>query len=828
MGIKAESSKLDWALYYVQEMGWTVIPLYEMEDGICTCGTDCGRDAGKHPRDTGHSKLTGSSVEQVKAYWKEWPEANIGIVSGASNLCIVDCDEGFDASEAIPAHVLEHGTVRATSGSGYTHVYCQALPAGVYLAKNDPGVGSNIDIILDTFYIIAAPSNHKSGGVYTWQDGFEPSSKNLPGVIPDDLLKKYGHPKVKAIAEDKGKVNWDTEENDYGELMPVHVTGNKITGEWVSEAVKSDNPDWKSSFNVVKGMELRTFRFKELCTYMGDEGERSDHLVHCIYELCKQGFNDNQITHMLKITSIGTHPENKIDEMSPGYLPGLIASKRAALAAKQVKDVEHERRSLTWDALSIEERAKIYNDVENGFDTSDYSIAKFMGRDLQGNRGNMLSRGWMENMGNGYWKVDLIDAHISSQVSNFIHRIRTKQIAREDKTLPRINANTGKVNSILEALAKELNMDEELFNSFENHWYVSCRNGLIDLKTGTFSDRTDIYLAHQIPYDFKPELGFALREEHVKSVCQDDDTYETLRLHHALWITGETAFRKAMVLMGETGSGKTTLMTPIHRVLGSLCAHAEAATFIKGSERSDKFMEAKFPGCRLIDASEVGNMQGLKQGYFKKITGGGDTMPYRAIWGKPGEYVCEGTPVFVTDKPDIPLSTFDDATMSRIHFIKIYKTWDEGDLSLGREYAKELYLMHTLNYMVAAAQDLWKLLETGCNIPECKASLRFKKESKLDGHNNIDLWYADCIVKDDASGKVDSQDFTESYWNWCNEMDLAVDRETFDALKAISRFLKNKNIDQRIAWRNKITKRQDYKGFTIKEFEITGEDDGLK
>ena len=815
-------TNLDWALYYHRELDWVVFPVYEMQDGICSCpkGVDCPKkQRGKHPRIMNDwQDIRSNTEEQIVAWWTKWPDANIAIHTGASRLCVVDCDKGYDATKAIPAYVLEHGTVKAISGSGYIHTYCEALPDGYHLAKNGPGVGPQVDIQLGDHYILAAPSNHKSGEVYHWKEDFQPSKSNLPAAIPLDLLKKWNQNKIVAAPEDAGKVIWEADVNEYGEWIPQIVLGNFITEKWVSEAVKEDNPDWKSSFNVVKGLELMIKRFRELCTHVGKEGDRSDHLVHCIYELCKQGFNDNQITHVFKIMSIGTHPDNKIDEMSASYLPGLIRNKREALAVKDAKDA---KRTITWNVLSDAEREKIFKDVAAGRDTSDYSIAKYFKRDMEGEHGFVSSRGWMDNMGNGYWKIDVDDANISRKVSNFIHRIRVKILAApEDAKLARINANTGKVASILEALSKELAMDEELFNSYENHWYLSCPNGLVDLKTGKFSDRTDLYLAHQINVEYHPGDS-SEREEHVMLACQHDkDMYRTLRLHHGLWIIGETAFRKSTVIMGETGSGKTTLMAPIHEMLGSLCAHAERGTFISG-ERVDKFQEAKFPGVRLIDASEVGNMRGLKQAYHNKLTGGGDTMPYRAIWGKPGEYVNEGTPCFITDKPDIPLDTFEDATMSRFQFFRLYKTWEDADLGKARYYRTDVgYLRQTLNFCVEAAMDLWQTLEAGGDIPEHKDSIRYKKRAKII-RDPVGVWYQDCVTKDKMSGKISSRMFIESFWQWEQERELGLDRGTYNPSKAISRLLKTKNHGKRIAWRNAETGGTDYRGFTIRIFELT-------
>ena len=813
-------TNLDWALYYHRELDWVVFPLYEMEDGICTCGKDCEKDAGKHPRITKDwQDIRSNTEEQIVAWWTKWPNANIAVHVGASSLCVADCDKGFDSSEAIPAHVLEHGTVQAISGSGYTHTYCEALPDGYHLVKGQPGVGKHVDIQLGDHYIVATPSNHKSGEVYHWKKGFEPSKSNLPAAIPMDLLKKYGTLKkasAKAKAKAKGSVAWSVDFNDYGERIPANIVGNVITENWISDAVKTDNPDWESSFAVVKGLQLKHWTFRKLCTYITEDGDRSAHLVHCVYELCKEGFNDNQITHLLKIMSIGTHPENKIDDRIAGgyteYLSELIANKREQAEKKLDASIDH-----TWQSLSVAEQEEIFRNVESGFDVSDSSIAKYLARTLVGFDGYEESRGWMCNQGHCFWKIDKGQVSITEKIYNFIHRI----VDLNPKA--KMRANEGKAKSIRKALARELVLDEDLFNSPERYWYISCPNGLVDLRTGKFSDRTDLYFTHQTSCNYNPDEGFKDWENQVWTSCNGNaDTYRSLELFHGLLITGETFFRRGMVLMGETGSGKTTLMAPISLVLSSYAVPTERGVFIAGA-KVQTFMEELLPGCRLIEAFEVGNMRGLKQEYLKKTLSGGEAMAFRAIREKPGTYINEGTPVFSTNDFNIPLDTFDDATFIRLHFFHIYKTWsdDEEDSRIIARFTRETKMHEqVLNYMVQAAGKLHKLFADGKNIPEHKESVLYKRHSKLI-RSPVEEWYKDCIVKDKISRRIPSSDYIDSFWQWEQEMELGLERGEYNPATAISLHLKLKNHGKRFSYRKKAGGGTAYTGFKINPFELT-------
>lgn len=92
------------ALRYAKP-GIPVFPLHGVrEDLLCTCGKGHDGDpfkVGKHPR-TGKGFQDGSTnLRKVAHWWTQWPDANIGLVTGtASGFWVLDVDprHGGDAS----------------------------------------------------------------------------------------------------------------------------------------------------------------------------------------------------------------------------------------------------------------------------------------------------------------------------------------------------------------------------------------------------------------------------------------------------------------------------------------------------------------------------------------------------------------------------------------------------------------------------------------------------------------------------------------------------------------------------------------------------------
>jgi hypothetical protein len=162
---------IDAAVVYARR-GWPVFPCHSPARSPigCSCGCpDCGSPA-KHPRVAGGLNAATTDPGQVEAWWSRWPNANVGVRTGAaSGLVVLDIDPEHDGEASLHRLTdtfgpLPDGRVVRT-GSGGRHLYFRH-PGG--LVRNDAGrrLGPGIDIRGDGGYVIAPPSRHRSGGIY--------------------------------------------------------------------------------------------------------------------------------------------------------------------------------------------------------------------------------------------------------------------------------------------------------------------------------------------------------------------------------------------------------------------------------------------------------------------------------------------------------------------------------------------------------------------------------------------------------------------------------------------------------------------------------------
>jgi putative DNA primase/helicase len=177
------SQRGNMALRYATECGWAVLPLWWIiPEGFCACPKSNGRNhkPGKHPIGrlvrNGYKNAT-KDPDQITEWWGQYPEANIGVAMGnISGIFAIDLDG--EKGHKVFADLLRLNspeglkTLVQQSGRGPDghHVFFR-MPSGKGIGRvlrKDLG----IDIIGNGGYIVVAPSNHISGGIYQWSHLF--------------------------------------------------------------------------------------------------------------------------------------------------------------------------------------------------------------------------------------------------------------------------------------------------------------------------------------------------------------------------------------------------------------------------------------------------------------------------------------------------------------------------------------------------------------------------------------------------------------------------------------------------------------------------------
>lgn len=144
-----QAAALDYA-----SRGWRVFPV---------------KPRGKTPLVKGGFKAATVAPSQIISWWTQWPDANVGVATGAvSGLIVLDVDssDGFAELERILSGAKERlpRTLTVRTSRGFHFYY--GLPAWPDPIRCSSGGG--LDVRGDGGYVLAPPSVHPDGSIYQW------------------------------------------------------------------------------------------------------------------------------------------------------------------------------------------------------------------------------------------------------------------------------------------------------------------------------------------------------------------------------------------------------------------------------------------------------------------------------------------------------------------------------------------------------------------------------------------------------------------------------------------------------------------------------------
>ncbi len=195
---------LQCALEYAK-MGWRVLPLHSVNDGVCTCGKSDCTSPGKHPVTRNGVKDATTDEDTITKWFDSGRNLNVGICAGKeSGLVVLDVDPAHGGDASVQRLNVPQ-TLEVTTGSGGRHFYFAYPKEGG--VKNSVGkVGAGLDVRSDGGYVVAPPSLHLTGNEYRWK--VDPRAM-LPAACPGWLLKQTSSGPDQRDARAKGDMGAD-------------------------------------------------------------------------------------------------------------------------------------------------------------------------------------------------------------------------------------------------------------------------------------------------------------------------------------------------------------------------------------------------------------------------------------------------------------------------------------------------------------------------------------------------------------------------------------------------------------------------------------------
>ena len=172
--------------------GHAVLPLHGIVDGKCTCGTDCGRNAGKHPHHFAPHGLKNATtdLDKIRHWFRKHPELNYGVRTDTLPTIDIDPRNGGDKSwgDLVRKNYDIVGW-RVRTGGGGEHIMLGTASTELPSAK----LAKGIEFQSTGKYIVGAGSMHVSGKRYMWDKSAAPkpgeTSPQAPPVWLQNMLR---------------------------------------------------------------------------------------------------------------------------------------------------------------------------------------------------------------------------------------------------------------------------------------------------------------------------------------------------------------------------------------------------------------------------------------------------------------------------------------------------------------------------------------------------------------------------------------------------------------------------------------------------------------
>lgn len=203
---------LDWALAY-RRLGWSVIPINQATK--------------KPPKDFLWKPYQDAAADEatIRTWYARWPQAGVGIVTGAvSGLWVVDVDSAEGAERLAALDLPTVPTVKTSKGR---HLYFTQPGALRNTAKKVGG----LDTRGEGGYVNAPPTRHPSGVAYAWDiSPWDVAPQLPPPALSALFAERRAGPTTRAAT---GDAAGDGEEDVYARMLENGAPAGQRHGDMV-------------------------------------------------------------------------------------------------------------------------------------------------------------------------------------------------------------------------------------------------------------------------------------------------------------------------------------------------------------------------------------------------------------------------------------------------------------------------------------------------------------------------------------------------------------------------------------------------------------------
>lgn len=715
-----DSDVLEAALDYVSR-GIPVFPVHRPTDDGCSCGKRSCSQQGKHPATQNGFKDASLEPVQIKRWFSgKFKGYNIGALCGVAHVCL-DVDpknKGLasfevltnDLGKELPTTWLEETGEDKDGNRGRHHWF--AIPrklAGEELSTHKPIPGyRGVDFLAVNQYAIVAPSLHKSGVRYE-------TTWPIEDVVeaPAELLSL-----IETVKEELGetpdlltsKINHPTGVRPGPEVRHFLTRGEVPPGEQNSMIKKASVALWGLWASLDEAVEVIW-----------------EAIQKCDWE--STPWTENQVHQIVARTYKQQIPP--LDSPVAGADTDLARAHRIHEHSRGfIKCVWSTDEWLQWNATRWE--------------TVDTEVIKQIVDSYT--RKLLREAAFIE------------DDQVRAQASKQAYALQ-----RQNNIANCISA-TRRIDGVGIDDRSKLNRGPMLLNA---------TNCIVDLRTGETKDqRPEDLMTYQTRADYRPEAKSKLWEDTIDQACGGDkDLMELFQVAMGYAITGETREDAFFYLYGPGGTGKTTIMEAMLRVLGDYGTTADPETFMisstpnPGGARADL---ASLESKRFVVSTEIASGSKFSAAAINRLTGR-DTISVRVPYGRRQlTFKPQWTLLFAANHfPTVPGASKNDGFWRRVKVLPFEHKIEKMNAALPHLLAQRDHAEAILAWLVAGAVKWWQLYGSEgqmIKMPDVVEGAVRQVQYEADQMNGFyDL------LEQKPGAKVSKKDLFKRYLEWCNE-----------------------------------------------------------
>lgn len=698
-------SMLDAALTYAAR-GWYVFPL---------------RPRDKRPATARGFKDATRDEQQIRAWWSENQEYNIGIATGAtSGIVVIDTDNA-----AAEEYVASRGDVQ-TLMQQTAHGRHRFYRAPGYEVRNTTRLHGvhGLDVRGDGGYIVAAPSLHPTGARYAWLN--DATLAEMPAWI---LQRKAADAPDSATTDRYADAAY---KNCLAELAAAPVGGRNDT------------------LNKV------AFRLYRLVA----AGRLPESAVNALEPIaCSLGLQSREIAATL--ASARRAGLNDPDFIGAGTSPAPRDEPRA--------DTE-----FIWRCYDENEAgdaqlfARLYRDTLV-FDHAQRTWFAFVGPHWKECDAPPYARVWGGVAGAYISEAARLLADASKEHDDS----RKKELSKQADALQaraKLLRSRNRINNVLVLATELVGVTSDAWN--RDPWLLAVKNGVLDLRTGDLrTGEPGDYIRTVSPVFWRGLDEPAPRWKTFVSEIMSDEADRIAFLQRVLGyaLNGTTREHIMCLLLGDRGrNGKRVLCETVAHVLGEYAKNISTDVVVG----NNKFRSAgsaqphlvALRGVRFAVCSETSEHDSLTSAQVKNITGG-DAITARDLHEKLITFSPTHTLFLQTNyKPHAPAD--DDALWERVKVIEFKTRFvdepnapDERARDAGLEDALRAEASGILAWLVRG-HIAW--LHNGLQTPASVkvARDRYRNEESLDA-------FFDACCTEDNNAVTEASVLYDTYARWC-------------------------------------------------------------